>query len=159
MKYSVGCIALICMVVFCCCKENKAPKNAWDAIDAASKVSETRAKVDTNSTAEYKERIKEMPDEEYFAVQLFETPKTFEYVIKMAYGGMKTNGTLIFPNMGIAPKPVLKKGSEPYSCEIGFMDNKNTYREFKLVYNSKTEMGMRTLKRYAVTYDIDSTGK
>jgi hypothetical protein len=69
-----------------------------------------------------------------FVVKLYETSKTMRYRIDVDYEGLPGDDTLRFPDLGTMPRPVLKKGSTPLSCIIGFLDNDNLFREVKLVY-------------------------
>jgi hypothetical protein len=54
--------------------------------------------------------------------RLFETEKTFRYLLKMQFEEIKGEDTLKLPNFGIDPKPELRKGKDKYSCVIGFID-------------------------------------
>lgn len=87
----------------------------------------------------------------YFSVDLFETKKRFEYVVRMRYEEAGGEDTIAFPNMGIEPKPELRQGKNNYSCIIGFFDNRGAFREFKEVSYANNRLRITTLKYYAVT--------
>ena len=87
-----------------------------------------------------------------FPVELFETSKTFQYLVKMQFEELMAEDTLDIPNFGAEPKPVLKKGKDKYSCIIGFMDPQNVFREFKLVHVENGRLlKITSLKHYALT--------
>ena len=86
----------------------------------------------------------------YFKVELYETPTTFHYLLKMQYEEIRGTDTLKLPNFGIWPEPVIKKGNEPFSCIIGFMDKDKKFREYKKVYVKNNVLKVTTLKHYTV---------
>lgn len=112
---------------------------------------EYRQQVKKEAVAEYKEDINDHLNNWSFSVRLYETSKTVYYRVKMKYEELQGEDTLRLPDLGVAPRPVLQKGKDKYSCIIGFLDNDNTFREYKLVYVNKQELGIKTLKHYSVT--------
>jgi len=109
--------------------------------------------VKKEAVAEYKEEIKsDRLNHWAFSVHVYETNRTQDYRVKMQYEELQGEDTIHLPDLGTPPKLVLKKGNEQYSCIIGFIDNDSAFREYKLVYFSKQqELGIHTLKHYAVT--------
>ncbi len=85
-----------------------------------------------------------------FMVALYETNKTFMYRVQVQYAELNITDSLQLPNVGIMPKPVLQKGTEDYSCIIGFMDNKDVFRDYKLVSVTDGNLRIHTLKYYSV---------
>ena len=83
-------------------------------------------------------------------MRLYETPKTFHYLIKLEYEEIRGQDTLKLPNFGALPKPVIQKGPEQYSCIIGFMDKDNQFREYKKVYVKENTLKITALKHYGV---------
>lgn len=114
---------------------------------------ETRAHVRKEPVAEYRVRTDSKLNEEYFTVQLYETPLTMRYLVKVDYEGLTGEDTIKLPDVGIPPHPVLQKGPEKYSCIVGLMDNNNTFRELKKVYvtDKGGQLKITTLKHYVVT--------
>lgn len=114
---------------------------------------EFRKEVKKAAVAEYKERTDDKLNEFYFAVRLFETRQTDNYLIKMEFEGIEGEDTLKLPDLGTPPRPVLQKGKDKYSCIIGFMDNDNQFREYKKVFVTGNGKNLRitALKHYAVT--------
>jgi hypothetical protein len=100
----------------------------------------------------YKEEIKDDHLNHWsFSVNLYETARTLDYRVKMQYEELPGEDTIHLPDLGTPPRPVLKKGDDKYTCIIGFLDNDNQFREYKLVYARHDQLGIKTLKHYSVT--------
>ncbi|MBS1660712.1 MAG: hypothetical protein JST68_06635 [Bacteroidetes bacterium] len=93
--------------------------------------SEDRSKINKEPVAEFREPTGHFKGN--FIVKLYETSKTMRYRIDVEYDGLPGDDTLRFPDLGTLPRPILKKGTTPLSCIIGFLDNDNVFREVKLV--------------------------
>ncbi|MBC7829583.1 MAG: hypothetical protein H7122_17700 [Chitinophagaceae bacterium] len=109
-----------------------------------------RDAVSKDAVAQYQEKVENPLNDWYFSVKLYETPKTFHYLIKLRYEEIQGEDTLKLPNFGTLPKPVIQKGTEKYSCIIGFMDKQNKFREYKKVYVKDNRLKITALKHYAV---------
>ena len=124
---------------------------ATDKADQIENVPTVRAIVKKEAVAEFKERTDNPLNNWYFSVRLFETAKTFDYVLKMQFEEIRGEDTLRLPNFGVAPKPELRKGKDKYSCIIGFLDRNNKFREYKLVYiKDGSELKLTTLNHYSI---------
>jgi hypothetical protein len=100
----------------------------------------------------YKEEIKDDHLNHWsFSVNLYETSRTMDYRVKMQFEELPGDDTIHLPDLGTPPRPVLKKGDDKYTCIIGFLDNDNQFREYKLVYARNDQLGIKTLKHYSVT--------
>jgi hypothetical protein len=113
-------------------------------------IPEYRDSVRKQPVAQYQEKVDNPLNDWYFSVKLFETPKTFHYLVKLNYEEIVGEDTLKLPNFGTLPKPVIQKGPEKYSCIIGFMDKENKFREYKKVYVKGNHLKITALKHYAV---------
>ena len=109
-----------------------------------------RETVRKEPVAQHQEKIDNPLNDWYFSVRLYETSKTFHYLIKLKFEEMQGEDTLKLPNFGTIPKPVIQEGKEKYSCIIGFMDKDNKFREYKKVYVKGNQLKITTLKHYAV---------
>jgi hypothetical protein len=117
-------------------------------------IPEYRDSVSKRPVAEHQEEVDNPLNDWYFSVKLYETPKTFQYLIKLKYEEIQGEDTLKLPNFGTLPKPVLQKGKEKYSCIIGFMDKENKFREYKKVHVKENHLKITALRHYAVaTYE------
>lgn len=83
-----------------------------------------------------------------FAVALYETSNTFTYRIEIQYAELTITDSLQLPNLGIAPKPALQKGTDEYSCIVGFMDQDSQFRDYKSITVTNGDVRIHTLKYY-----------
>lgn len=114
-------------------------------------IPDKRESVSKEPVAQHREKVDNPLNDWYFSVRLYETPKTFHYLVKLQFEEIEGADTLRLPNFGTLPKPVIQKGAEQYSCIIGFMDKENKFREYKKVYVTGNRLKITTLKHYAVT--------
>lgn len=118
-------------------KENKTEKKAVDTVRATPK---------TEAVTKFEQPISNGK----FSVALYETGKTFTYTLSMELGTIKEDVPMTFPNIGIEPKPEIRKGEKDQEAIIGFFDDKGTFREWVKAYSDKGELKLLTLKHYAV---------
>ena len=123
---------LLCCLLAAGCRETtpnneaKAAAEKTAAVEKppAEKIPMYRTTVSTEPVAEYKQKTENPLNDWYFSVKLFETPKTFQYVMKLKYEEMEGEDTLFLPNVGTPPKPVIQKGedklSSPFRYACGF---------------------------------------
>ncbi|MBS1918221.1 MAG: hypothetical protein JST87_18275 [Bacteroidetes bacterium] len=119
-------------------------------LNPTNDIPEFRKEVAKEPVDQFREKTDNPINDWYFSVKLYETPVTFHYLIKMQFEELTGEDTLKLPNFGTIPKPVIKKGDAKYSCIIGFMDNENKFREYKLVHVDGNQLKITTLKHYAV---------
>ena len=133
-------------------KAEEAKKSSAPAIKTPppAKVPLYRTTVKAEPVAEYQEKTDNPLNDWYFSVKLYETPKTFQYVMKLKYEELEGDDTLNLPDVGVQPKPVIQKGADKYSCIVGFMDNHDQFREYKKVYVKYDQLKVTSLKHYTV---------
>ena len=127
----------LCLLLFISCGEGNVNDTAADKNDTASTTAALRPEnvplqresVKDEPVAEYKVKTENPLNDWYFHVRLYETPKTFHYLIRLQYEEIKGQDTLKLPNFGMMPRPEIRKGAEQYSCIIGFFDKDNQFRE------------------------------
>lgn len=74
------------------------------------------------------------------------------YDIRAAYGPSVAEGSFTMPKGAERYKPIIKKGTEPYTYIIGFRVPKDTaFYDYFEVAGKKTSIGMKYLKAY--TFD------
>lgn len=157
---------LLCCLLAAGCRETTSNNEAASKATTAEKTTPAikappvekiplyRTTVNAEPVAEHKEKTDNPLNDWYFSVKLYETPKTFQYLMKCKYEELEGDDTLYLPNMGVAPKPVIQKGEDKYSCIVGFMDNNNQFREYKKVYVKNDQLKVTSLKHYSVvTYE------
>jgi hypothetical protein len=111
----------------------------------------TRDSVRKNAVASYSERTDNPLNEWYFKVELFETPQTFKYLVKLQFEEIQGEDTLILPNLGTMPEPLIQKGPDKYSCILAFKDQDGEVRDYKKVYVKNNSLKITALKHYTVT--------
>lgn len=128
----------------------KTSSPAIKAPPPAEKVPMFRTTVNAEPVAEYKQKTDDPLNDWYFSVKLYETPKTFYYLMRVKYEELEGDDTLFLPNLGTVPKPVIQKGEDKFSCIVGFMDNHDQFREYKKVYVKNDQLKVTSLKHYSV---------
>ncbi len=120
-------------------------------IQPAELIPALRKKTSPDPICQYREKTDNPLNDWYFSVALFETPRTFDYLLKMQFEEVTGQDTIRLPNFGFLPQPSIQKGKDKYSCIIGFMDANHQFREYKLVHVvGGRELKLTTLKRYSV---------
>ena len=125
-------------IFICSCAENK------------KTIPPTRKTINKNPVATYLIPMGDPKLDRKFGAEIFETPETFKYLLVMYYDGTVQNDTLNVPNLGISPVVKINPGNEKLSCIIGFVDNKNEFREYKMLYEKNGQLALTTLKKYEV---------
>ena len=87
----------------------------------APAISPDRANVRKEPAAQYAE---DLPGGFQYKAELYETPKTFSYFLKLKYQEFTAEDTVNLPDFGIMPEPVLKKGEGKNVILLGFKDKK-----------------------------------
>lgn len=113
-------------------------------------IPEMRQEANKSAVASYSEPVPD-PDKLNnwkFSVDAFETPKTFQYLLKIRYKELKVEDTLRVPNFGIAPEVLLRKGPDPLSCVIGFKGKEKEFNEYKMVFIENQQLRIKAIKGY-----------
>ena len=131
--------SFLLFIFLCSCAEKK---NAIPAI---------RKEISKNPVAAYLIPMGDPRLDRKFGAEVFETQETFKYLLVMYFDGTVQNDTLNVPNIGILPVVKIKAGNEKLSCIIGFADDKNVFREYKLLSVKNDQLRLTTLKKYAVS--------
>jgi hypothetical protein len=145
---------LITLIILSSCSGNGTTSSSKDSASTITgSISLERANPNPKPVATYSENINSETgrlNHWKFMVALYETNKTFMYRVQVQYAELNITDSLQLPNPGIMPKPVLQKGKEDFSCIIGFMDNKDVFRDYKLVSVTDGNVRIHTLKYYSV---------
>lgn len=86
-----------------------------------------------------------------FGAEAYETNFTFKYLLVMQYDAMTQTDTLKIPNFGKWPQVKIIPGKEKLSCIIGFLDDKNNFREYKMLSAQNDQLKLTVLKSYVVS--------
>jgi len=143
---------LIILITLSSCNGTPTSNKDGASVTAGS-IPEERSKPDPNPVATYSEDLSSETgklNHWKFKVALYQTNKTFMYRVEVQYAELNISDSLQLPNLGFMPKPALQKGKEENSCIIGFMDDKNTFRDYKLVSVTDGNVHIHTLKYYSI---------
>jgi len=144
-------VLLISILAGCANPSEQNEAAVEESAQAPAAITDLRDSVAAQPAASFRKKTPNDLNDWYFSVDLFETKKRFEYVVKMRYEEATGVDTISFPNLGEEPRPVLKQGKSEFSCVIGFLDKEGTFREYKEVSFAKDRLKITTLKYYAVS--------
>ena len=150
MKYSTLFLFLVLMIA--CNRQEGSDQSKSDPDKAINDtIPLTRNQVQSGPVAAFSEKVEDPLNDWKFAVEVYETKSTFDFLIKMTYMAMDVQDTLKIPNFGITPKVEIQKGPKERSCIIGFLDKTGAFKEYKLVEIKNNQLKISTLKYYART--------
>ena len=145
-------LAAFCCILIVSCQQNDRPKDASApgpiTVISNDTIPETRASVQQAAVASYSEPVPDELNDWKFAVQVYETKRTFHFILRMQYKELRVSDSLNIPNFGIAPKPETRKGPEPLSCIIGFLDKKGEFKAYKKLAVKNDRLKFTTLNHY-----------
>lgn len=156
VRTSLAATAAILMITSISCKNpDGSPEPEQSLADTTrvyrpESIPDRRDSVAADPVAVYAERTDNPLNNWYFRVQLYETPRTFYYRMKLEFEEIRGDDTIKLPNFGAWPRPVIQKGPGKYACIIGFLDKDSVFREFKKVYVEGDQLKVTTLKHYHV---------
>lgn len=85
-----------------------------------------------------------------FAVNIYETSKTFEYKVNIQYKEIRSSEIVQIPNFNILPVVAIQPGKNPMSCIIGFNDAKGTFKDYVQVSVSNDQLKFKKINSYKV---------
>jgi hypothetical protein len=125
-------------------KEQVTPASTWTPPPAGTVVDQIKERITEDNL-----------NEKYFSVVVVatENSKTGSYLLKLEQGFNKNETIIDLPKWtgGATLKPVLQKGTEKYSCIIGFDTGDGQFHEF---YQVKAEGGNLKLKQTTGYYEV-----
>jgi len=153
-----GFAILSMLFLLSCGTNNNASENKDSVVVNYKNIPEERSTINPNAVKTYAETVKSFETTDEFKVSLFETKKTFNYLIRIEYKQLNEEDTLRIPNFGIEPSVEIKRGdSIRPSCIVGFLDEKKQFRESKLIFFENDVLKVKVLQHYAVsTYQEDA---
>lgn len=116
----------------------------------ADTVSQLRTHINSTPAAIYSEKIPDELNDWKFEVSLYETSKTFQYLLRVRYKELRIADSLQVPDLGILPEVAIHKGKDPLSCIIGFLDKKDEFKEYKLVRIKNDQLKITTINNYRI---------
>lgn len=85
-----------------------------------------------------------------FAVNIYETSKTFEYKVQIQYKEIRATEKITIPNFGITPVVSIKPGKSSLDCIIGFDDKQGLFKEYIQVNVKNEQLKFKKINSYAV---------
>lgn len=85
-----------------------------------------------------------------FAVNIYETSKTFAYKINIVYKEIRVNEKMQIPNMNVVPIVSIKNGHYALECIIGFDDATGKFKEYYKVSVKNDRLNFKKTNSYAV---------
>lgn len=143
--------SFLSLSIFACKSPNSNNEGLSDSSSVLSSIDGVpmyRTSLNPSAVADYKEKVKNGLNDWYFSVELYETKKTFYYLIRMQFEEVRGEDTLKLPNLGALPRPQIQKGNDKYSCVLGFLDGQNKFNEYKSVSIVDGNIKLTTLKHY-----------
>ncbi len=113
-------------------------------------IPEKRESVSKKAVASYYTVVGDPKLDRKFGLSIYETPSTFNYILRMQYEAVLATDTLTLPNFGVWPKVEIHPGKTSMSCIIGFVDRKGQFREYKMLSAEGNKMKLVALKKYSV---------
>ena len=144
------CFVFVLLALFSCNKKTDSQSKNGENEIVNDTIPETRTSVKTSAAASYSEPVKDKDglNNWKFAVDAFETPQTFKYLLKIQYKELRVEDTLTVPNFGIQPIVELKKGRDELSCQVGFKGKEGEFKEYKLVVVEDEQLTIKAVKGY-----------
>jgi hypothetical protein len=136
------------------CQQSRGPAATGDTsvttVSITKMIAEERDAVNPAPVAKYSVPVPDDMNDWRFTVSLYETKQRFTYRVVAQYQEVSGEDSIVFPNVGMEPKPLLQKGKGQYSCIIGFADKQGQFRPYKEVSVRNEALKITTLKHYAV---------
>lgn len=85
-----------------------------------------------------------------FAVNIYETSKTFAYKINFQYKEIKSTEIIQIPNFNMMPVVSIKPGKSALDCMIGFNDAKGLFKDYIQVNVKNEQLKVKKVNSYAV---------
>ncbi len=85
-----------------------------------------------------------------FAVNIYETAKTFEYKVNIQYKEIRSSEIVQIPNFNILPVVAIQPGKNAMSCIIGFNDARGEFKDYIQVSVSNDQLKFKKINNYKV---------
>ena len=142
-------ILFITVTILSCNNQDSAEKEI--TVISNDTIPELRTVVSSKPIADYTQNAGDALNRDWaFTVRVFETSKTFRFVMKIKFEELDVVDTLIIPDLHIQPVVELQPGKEKFSCIAGFKDKAQKFREYKKVSVENNQLKIITLKHYGV---------
>lgn len=147
------CLFVLLMIVVTGC--NNSPEKAKSPGEAtvilpADSISELRSTVRKQAVVSHQQKVPDEFNDWKFAVSLYETERRFHYTVRIQYKELRITDSINIPNLGKEPIVEIKKDSLPYSCTIGFLDNKGVFKPYYRANVKQEQLRFKKIAAYGV---------
>lgn len=118
---------------------------------ASAAIPETRTHVNPKPVALYEQKVPDELNQWFFRVEVYETAKTLDYLVRMQYKELRISDQFRLPALGKMPEIKIQPGDAPFSCIIGFMDQQQVFRPYKQVLMKQEQLRFKTVATYSVS--------
>jgi predicted ester cyclase len=113
-----------------------------------------RDTVSSQAIAGYNQKVYDpLNPDWYFTVQLYETKKPLDYIVRMGFEEMEEADTVHYPDLGFPIKPAILKGPDSLTCFIGFISPDGKFNYYKSVYVEKKQLHIQTVRQYKMVQE------
>lgn len=113
-----------------------------------------RDTVSSQAIAGYNQKVYDpLNPDWYFTVQLYETKKPLDYIIRMGFEEMEEADTVHYPDLGFPIRPAILKGPDSLTCFVGFIGPDGKFNYYKSVYVEKKQLHIQTVRQYKMVQD------
>jgi len=143
---------LLITLLFACNNTSEEVKSQQETavVIPAESISEIRSTVRKEAVASHQQKVADELNDWKFAVNIYETERRFHYTVRMQYKELRISDSINIPNLGKEPILEIKKDSLPYSCTIGFLDNKGTFKPYYRANIMKDQLRFKKIAGYGV---------
>jgi hypothetical protein len=142
--------SLPCFFIIACNSTTENLKEEAAIVIPADSISELRSTVRKQAVASHQQKVPDELNDWKFAVNVYETERRFHYIVRMQYKELRISDSINIPNLGKEPSIEIKKDSLPYSCTIGFLDNKGTFKPYYRANIVKDQLRFKKIAGYGV---------
>lgn len=150
MRKCIGTYSLLILIVIACNSKTETEKKETDVVIPAETISEQRTTVRKEAVVTHEQKVADELNDWKFAVRLYETERRFHFTVRMQYKELRITDSINIPNLGKEPILKIKKDSIPYSCTIGFLDNKGNFKPYYRANVIKEQLRFKKIAAYGV---------
>jgi hypothetical protein len=146
----IGIHSLLILFVIACNSNQQNEKKETAVVIPAEAISEQRSTVRKEAVVAHEQKVADELNDWKFAVRLYETERRFHFTVRMQYKELRITDSINIPNLGKEPILKIEKDSTPYSCTIGFLDNKGTFKPYYRANVIKEQLRFKKIAGYGV---------
>lgn len=152
VRNSIGFFLLLTIFIAACNSSSDKSKSSEETtvVIPADSISELRSTVRKEAVASHQQKVPDEFNDWKFAVNLYETERRFHYTVRMQYKELRITDSINIPNLGKEPIVSIQKDSLPYSCTLGFLDNKGVFKPYYRASVQKERLRFKKIAAYGV---------